>query len=172
MHTFHACYLRRYLICSHFIKSIKDSIEKFVWGGAFILSVLLFMSTGNIVESRMNKNAKILSITPDRKDVLEKADYIHVVKMSSADLDKYQYGNYLDFSTSSKKSGARDITFHYYEVYALRSVPNVFIGHEVTETHDYSFAKKKALETERHFLSYFYVAMHIADRGHIACVCL
>ena len=128
------------------ISSRKYSIEKFVRGSASFLSLALFIFIGFIVESRMNKIVDIQSITPAQKNVMEKADYIHVRKLSIDDLDKNQHGRYIKHSISGRYF--HFIRLHDYEVYALHSIPNAFIGHHVTsEEHNYPiFDRKKELE--------------------------
>lgn len=147
----------------HYISSIKDSKEEYVFGGAMVLSFLLFMSTGNIVESRMNKIVDIPYLTPDQKDVIRTPNYIHVKNLSIVHLDVNQQGRFLDYSLhrkGGKYSTGKEIKFHYYEVYPLRYIPNAFIGHEETESHNYTFSSNKWLNEQ-------YRQFGKRQRGHL-----
>ena len=135
------------LVCYHFIKSIKDKIEDKVWFGAFAFSFLLLWSTGSCVESMLTQIVELPRITAEQKQTLAEADYIHVTNLSQTDLDLDSHGWYLDYSMRSRRHG-EDIVFHFYEVYALRSIPNVFIGHEKEQTHDYTYANLDKLNKQ------------------------
>lgn len=132
-------------VCRNFIKGIADKVEKLAWYIIFILSLILFVSTGMVVEKKKANIAEISAFTPTMASILEDADYIHA-NVSRSDIDTYHANYYFDASTQTKRYG-KDIVFHLYEVCPLHSLPHVYVAHEVNESHDFTYASKESLDS-------------------------
>lgn len=137
-------------ICRNFIRSLKGKAGEFAWYVAAILSFFLFMVagfTGSLLVDRKTVNiSDFHNITPEMESALAKADYLHVKNISTADLDTIRGNYYFDFSTYTGSRARERIEFHLYGVYPLCAIPNVYIVNETTESHDYTYASKEALD--------------------------
>lgn len=139
-------------VCQNFIKAIADKVEGYAWCIILILSFLLFACTGRVVEMKETNIAEMSAFTPTMASILEDADYIHA-NVSLNDIDTIKANFYYDVSTQKRRYGT-DIVFHLYEVCPLRSLPHVYVAHELKETHDYTFASKEILNNRfRYFVN-------------------
>jgi len=141
-----------FLLCRNFIRGIRGRIGEYAWVAILALPYFLFVNTGNLVERVTLNVLEIQAITPEIEPTLAKADYIHVAKLSTADLDTIR-GHYLFDASTRSRQYSSDIVFHLYGVYPLRAIPNVYIADETTESHDYTHASEEALDEKyEHFM--------------------
>jgi len=132
------------LVCHNFIRSFRGLLGRYAWLAISVLPFFLFMTTGRMIE-RMSLNvSEIQAITPEMEPTLAEADYIHVAKISTAELDTIRVSYYSGISTQNLQN--RIIIFHLYGVFPLRAIPNMYIAKETTERHDYTYSSKEALD--------------------------
>lgn len=130
------------IVCRHWIFSIRDDVEKYVWWGMPILTFFFFFAISNYVEKKNASCAVVANLSVgNEQHLFGKTDYIKVNSIEDSLLYVPQRHFDVSFHTEEDRHG-RNIVLVYTEIKLLSLDWRVFVCYQRESTHKDNFASK------------------------------